>query len=60
MDPVRLVSAQVLEDSGYEPVEAIDGPAALDLLEATPPAWFAGFGSDTARPPDLTELRFRE
>jgi CheY-like chemotaxis protein len=40
-DPVREVTARILQDGGYEPVEAIDGPAALVLLEATPPGWFA-------------------
>jgi CheY-like chemotaxis protein len=34
-DPVREMTARILQDAGYELVEAIDGSAALELLEVT-------------------------
>ncbi len=40
-DRVREVTVRELHEAGYEAVGAIDGPAALALLEATPPGWFA-------------------
>jgi len=40
-DAVREVTVRELHEAGYEAIGAIDGPAALALLEATPPGWFA-------------------
>ena len=40
-DSVREMTVRELHDGGYEAIGALDGPAALALLEAAPPGWFA-------------------
>ena len=41
MDAVREIAVRELHEAGYDAIGALDGPAALALLEATPPGWFA-------------------
>jgi CheY-like chemotaxis protein len=50
VDEVLQVTVRALHEAGYEPIAAIDGPAALAVLEATPPGWFALILTNTVMP----------
>ena len=50
MDAVREITVRELHEAGYEAIGAIDGPAALALLEATPLGWFALILTNTVMP----------
>jgi CheY-like chemotaxis protein len=50
MDGVREMTVRGLHEAGYEAIAAIDGLAALTLLEATPRGWFALILTNTVMP----------
>jgi two-component system C4-dicarboxylate transport response regulator DctD len=50
VDGVRDVPVRALHEAGFDAVGAVDGPAALALLEATPPGWFALLLTDSVMP----------
>jgi CheY-like chemotaxis protein len=50
VEEVLQVTVRALHEAGYEPIAAIDGPAALAVLEATPPGWFALILTNTVMP----------